>query len=987
MKETLAFFASSASMFLACSLYAGNLVFNGSFELGSDGFGMQRTLRPDTNPKLEFHHPVPDTTAFADGRQSLLIDNSTAEFFQLFSKEFPVEKGKNYTLRVKMKSDVSDYQINVIVYGVKDMASPGGGWFIHSQRFSVGKEWKEYEFSFTPKISYVYVIQIRNAERKNIVPARLWLDQLSVIKDGDVSLSPLQVSLDAKEKLYEKTPGLQCPVSLKVYNPNTVPVAGKITVKGVDEFTGTVRFSREIPVQIPTNSLFTTGFKVPGDRYGSTVLSAESTLSMNVLPGQLTIIGQYESKPLEPDKEFCLGFNGGLNTTISDSPRYNLGYWMCDSPDEMFSLLSRMGCRMLRDHDAGMGLNSWANLEPREGQWDNSWLSRGLALYEKYHLIHYPVIGRGDFGSGNNLPDWVVPRCERVKNTVDKKQEVLLPPLALWRKYVRKYAQEVKGHTRYFEILNEPNLYLAADTYLKYLQAASEEIRSVIPDAQISGFCLTSDFSAETDGFSNECFDKGGLNYVDSVGFHPYSSRELGSLVTADKTIAGLRKKTVDRGAERPLWNSELYYLFDNDFPHGSFFQMNFLPHHLARRFLTDLGENVAQSLCVPLDTVWRKRLCPETESFDCYEYLPGMNYCVANTLARLFERAQPVEKIRLNNGAIVYVYRKEGKLIAAVWNYDETKELSGDFSKFQVLDLFGNLLNGGALPVTHTPYYLQPGKLSDAEFIAALKALPLSLAHPVSVLPLARKVGNQLWVALRNSSEKTQSGTLGVSGNLTALKPIDFKLAPNAEKTFFLPVKAGNPRSQVTNVMFFANERMTVFPVDVRPNKFLKNGEAFTIKSVDGKLSAAGEVKFDAEKITVKMTVKDATPAEAIGEREMWETDCLELFFDLNPEFLPPNHPQAYTQETFRVFIMPHNPAGRQLVFWGKKSGTLSLKKAASGYEALLEIPTATGSWLGFDAKLNDAENSAEKAIRSVSWTSEPEPYKNRCNFGVIEK
>ena len=35
-------------------LTAGNLVFNGSFELGTDGFALEKSLRLDTNPKLEF---------------------------------------------------------------------------------------------------------------------------------------------------------------------------------------------------------------------------------------------------------------------------------------------------------------------------------------------------------------------------------------------------------------------------------------------------------------------------------------------------------------------------------------------------------------------------------------------------------------------------------------------------------------------------------------------------------------------------------------------------------------------------------------------------------------------------------------------------------------------------------------------------------------------------------------------------------------------
>ena len=45
---------------LSLSLSAENRIFNGSFELGMEGFVLERILRPDTNPALTFTDPVPE---------------------------------------------------------------------------------------------------------------------------------------------------------------------------------------------------------------------------------------------------------------------------------------------------------------------------------------------------------------------------------------------------------------------------------------------------------------------------------------------------------------------------------------------------------------------------------------------------------------------------------------------------------------------------------------------------------------------------------------------------------------------------------------------------------------------------------------------------------------------------------------------------------------------------------------------------------------
>ena len=89
----------------------------------------------------------------------------------------------------------------------------------------------------------------------------------------------------------------------------------------------------------------------------------------------------------------------------------------------------------------------------------------------------------------------------------------------------------------------------------------------------------------------DKCAELGGLNYVDAVSFHPYRGRELGALRPADQYIADLREEMKGYGKpDMPLWNTELYYLIDQQVKHNAYEEGLALPHHVAWRFLVDPG-------------------------------------------------------------------------------------------------------------------------------------------------------------------------------------------------------------------------------------------------------------------------------------------------------------------------------------------------------------------------------------------------------------
>ena len=95
------------------------------------------------------------------------------------------------------------------------------------------------------------------------------------------------------------------------------------------------------------------------------------------------------------------------------------------------------------------------------------------------------------------------------------------------------------------------------------LKVAHEEIKRADSAARVIGFCSTGDLGGVLSEYLERCFKLGGLDYADIVSFHPYSAQNLGSVNAADRQIADLRRliKNYAGDREKPLWNTELYYL------------------------------------------------------------------------------------------------------------------------------------------------------------------------------------------------------------------------------------------------------------------------------------------------------------------------------------------------------------------------------------------------------------------------------------------
>ena len=370
------------------------------------------------------------------------------------------------------------------------------------------------------------------------------------------------------------------------------------------------------------------------------------------------------------------------------------------------------------------------------------------------------------------------------------------------------------------------------------------------------------------------------------------------------------------------------------------------------------------------------------------------------NPLARFFEGARPVDKIRYPNGIICYVFTRDGREIAALWNYASRRDLSADLSAFDVMDLFGNPVPATApLHLSAAPYYLRP-KEGRKSFGNQLKNLEIQMEQLIQVQRAARLITEQagkshLRVTLFNTGNRAVKCSAGLGGRLICPDGIrSFTIDAGKSLTFDLPCEVKSAAGEAY-LGLIADGRSSRVPLEVTENPAAKAGSEQSFRSKDGKLEAAFQLERKGKSVELVVRVKDATSsgAEANG-RALWDQDCIELFFDRNPAHSALEHPEKYTGEVFRLFLLPRWKANRtHFMNHPVKTAAIdlpcSVETTPAGYTVKLSIPEsllpAGNRELGFEIKVDDAESATGKPVREAYWANGKQPFRNRLAFGII--
>lgn len=956
----------------------GNVVFNPGFEMGTDGFIINRFLTPALNPKLEYHPLEIDGNSAPEGKKQLKIANPYGEKFELHSKGFALKQNTPYRFSVLAKGPAKA-KIQVMIYGINEL---NGNWqTVFSKRFDLSDTYREYQgtFNIGNRIGQVWHILIMPVDKIHKHP--IWLDELTV-KPADTPSSGKLEGTVVSERLTEME-NKTITLTLKLHNNTASAIKKNITVRGVDEVFKKEVFRKNIPVELAPGEAGNYTFERKLSRYGAITLYADDVDKL--LPGYYLVIGKYNARPIDLMKEFCVGINGGLNYIWSEKPAYRTLNAPLEKYPEMYS---RIGCRLVRGHDCGIASTQWVALEPQEGKWDFSHLDLATSLFGKYKIELLPVLGRVEFvipqknvKLNANQPQWLAEKSPFQKPDLGgwSRNRVIHPPAENWRQYVRTVAERLKGKIQVYEIINEPNLVLWPKPYVKYLNIAIEEIRKADPAAKIAGFGLTSDFGTDASKWLKAAK---GIEFpaIDIAGFHPYDSRTLGSVNAADDDIARIRKRYP---ANMQLWNTEVYYLYDFGFSNIYLQQAKVKPYHGAWRFLTDLAEGVGQSTAAHHSLLFKSVLIPGFHCNPPLDMIPSENAGALNMLARHLEGGKCIFKKKFDSGLILYAFRKrDNTLMAALWNFREQQGLQMDLAGLQIKDLFGNPVKAGILPVTPYPLYLFPGTLSENAFMEKLKQLNVIFDRPVQAVPFLRifsgngKSTGMLY--LTNISKVQQKGIAGVSGGVKSTGMLRFDLAPGETAALEFPVTVTD-RKKPVELRLGAGKRIHRFELKPLFTAAARSGDKLSLGNGECRVSRKNG------NIVISGRINDATDAGVTGKRYPWDTDSAELFIDAAPEKLG-KKPETYTPQTTRFFITPRDPAGKQLTVWSKHIKAadcrLQIRCTTKGWSFDLSFPD-TGfapDKMGFDIVIND---SGKKRVGA--WSEFKESFCNRLGFGLI--
>ncbi|PAW76497.1 MAG: hypothetical protein B9S32_14720 [Verrucomicrobia bacterium Tous-C9LFEB] len=1022
--------------FMPGLLAAANLFNNSGFELGDTGYVAVKFQRLESNKDLLYEPARVDAATAVGGKQSLFISNRFAEQVNLFTHEVKLKRGAEYTFSIWMKGSVDDFMVHVTSLCVE----ADNNWQNHGAQFHVGKEWKRYNYTFkvnagTTRDYHTFVI----AWCKPGDPAAdLWVDNIQLEEGALTDYKPLAVveALSVPEKNYFSVGGLGESSSLKtiVINYGANEASAKIKTVVTDDYANDEILTKPYQVTLAPGETKVISEKLPLNRYGA------FTVQTSVESGGITRLGQWsdyavvgriEKKLVDLSTTFVAGINwsglgltrGGLCVGVRDG---SLIESRGMSREEFMGMLSQSGTRLLRDMDP-MSVFIWKLLQPEEGKFDFSYSDKLIEIASRHGIRILPVlqgaflVKKGEESGLGYQPKWILDKSVKRTDLPDwlRTRSLYQAPEALWKKHFQAVVEHFKGRITHYEIFNEPNLYMKVDDYVRYVDQAHDVAQMSDPTAKLVGICSTGDLGGNVESYLIDCFKAGIAKDLDVISIHPYDAPHLGSVTAADRQIQGVRSLIKNAtGQEIPLWNTETYYLRGSD---KNYFQTTqYDAYHASWRLLTDLGEGVQQSMGPFGDTLFKRNLAPHVDMMGWNGLVPGVNFVAYNAFARYFEGAKPVAKFKWMRDVICYVYEKDGKYRAAFWNYGESKDLKvtlkmTDEEAF-LSDLFGNKISLKSQPLRleKSPYYLVAGKLDNDAFLQALKTASVEAGKPIQVGIVRLMPEGEGWVVvvgLSNKSSKEVKGEVGVQGEgIVGQKTTAFIAEAGGEVSVKVPVTLRDFKGIESEAMVkvVVDRKLWNFPLKIAKPRVTygaasKAGAPTSLTKVvsgpsGGRFSAAFSVSYDEQNLYLEINVQDAVSSGNPAERNPWEQDCIELFFDTDPTYLGGAHPTTYHEGVGRIFILPR-VAEQGVKFQGRGVSQIvdrgikpRIQKRTDGYDVALTIPLAAlnivtpanGKTIGFEILVDNAEG-AQKALEQIGWSSDGKAHEDRLSFGFI--
>ena len=956
-----------------------NPIQNSSFELGLTGVG---TINYHKKAGAENWKPLTaeiDSTTAAHGKSSLKLTMPIPKMECEFSlPEVDTPKAGKYTLSMYVKADRPG-KIRLQLYHV---AADGVRWDVKFKYVPVTTEWTRvsatWDFKGIGPVSVPNLILDDN-------PMTLWIDGVQLDEGGTA-------------KPYAPAAGVEAAVSLKgdldwiyagkhtlrVHAANYTDTAKTVEVK-LDESEADTAFRRNLPplkVELAPHSAKTVPLDYDFNHYGISVFSG--TVSDGKLnPAAFGVLAKLPDIKLDPEKDFMVGENEPPYTRRHRKERFAAATIFQDTPEKRWELLRASGMRMCRYW------LRWMRFEPEEGKISNFPHDDDIAIMKRAGIE--PVVMLGDSSistkKGHENENWfIIKRSQQGKRTYLSSGTVRnFTRMEDWKKHVRDVVSRYKGTVRYFEIMNEPNLFFEPAEYVPYLKAAYETAKEVNPDCVIVGICATGDFAGNLGEFFEKCGQLGAFKYCDAVSFHPYSAQLDSDALPAQQQIAQVKSILKKYGAEKlPLWNSEIYYIHtlkENTVLAQSRSASVYLdqgavsPQNVLRRYLIDQSNGLKHSLALEESQMQNNFYQPKLRVPSSWKYhrpVPSSRMIAGNAFFRFTAGKKclgPWVPLAGCNGALYE--NADGSQTAAVWAVDEdTTFLFRVTDAVKAYDLFGNRI-GKSGKMDARPVWLIGRDLAKNVTVLPDRLFALEGIRAVD------GNGKKIAVEIRNRSSENQTVDVkprGLKGKQSAV------ISAGGSHTFFFPVTEFKP--EYTVILTNGREMQTETAKVISLRKTLKSGAVQEMPYGSFRVTAA------AEGLDFRISVKDDKRGD-YSLKTPWEGDGVELFIDAKP--FAGLSKYIYNDHVFRVFANPATKShGARLTTLNLDASAVrwEIKENGADFDVSILIPWKClkldgPSDITFDIAVNDSD--AEKRLATIPWSGDSDNYRNRFNFGTL--
>ncbi len=516
----------------AVASHQGNFLANGSFEVGTDKWGMQ--IR---GAGAEYEMSVRAMELSAE------IDNSRAKYGD-YSLKIPSVKNSRFILNSEnvILSPGVKYSLSFWLYSEKKRKVRAGivSGYLGSDRsrlktMIVEPKWKQYHISVIAKPSEddAYFVAIRGQG-----DGALWVDGVQLEEGGVKAFSvksPIEIGFSKQmaHPIFELGEKISLPVFIAAYSQVK---DCNVKVDSINYY-GDKRTVLQEKCNLAQDLKRTVDVLHPSNETGYFRLVAEVSSNGKIIDSSEYAIGIVPEKLVTTTAEnIASPFGGHARFTDGD-----------------LKTLSRLGVKWLRMHPP-LG-TKWSVVEKNKGHFNYSDEEILLAKNAGFQIL----------GSLDKTPRWASTAPD------GKRRFWSYPPGNMddWENYVYKVVSHYKGVIDYWEVWNEPD----SDGFLKIpgifgaekkpavyvdlLKRAYRGAKRANSDAVIVGGVATGHPPSR---WLKKIFDEGALEYMDVVSFHHYTDGRPGDVLDTPLSVEIAKIKNLIRQKTNKtvsLWESE----------------------------------------------------------------------------------------------------------------------------------------------------------------------------------------------------------------------------------------------------------------------------------------------------------------------------------------------------------------------------------------------------------------------------------------------